>query len=541
MKPLVKIVWPPAGYTFKRMHYGPTAFSPFLRVEMLPGFGFNLAMSIDEEPMKVYGPVYFLNLLLADGEHVVRVALTTPDSQHMISEVQTVFFTVNQTIEYEEDGEGADGSEGLLSLDPFECSSLAKDGCQTCVRGKCLDGFCSCFPDYFGESCEYSFLSDTRYLPAKDPSKVWDFSSCNKFIQAERLSQAMGEKLNSMQFQQTPTPVSETSRRILRLSLDDTSGFGVTLHLISQIFSYAIRNNESVIMTGKFSYFRHRACRTPGQREDLTCLFEPTQDRSFDHLNISLIPPTFTANYQLHNDWHLPLHVNASGGGIFFFISQLSRFLMTPNRNLEALLRRVKRRIRYQHPIIGLHVRHGDSCPKWEDKHSHLPGAKCEKLERYVEEIREMKRRYGVTRVFVCTDDPAVIEQLALLTDFHFVFVPFDRKLFSASDWAIELKLLMATLDRRLAAESTVLDILLLAEADYFVGTLSSHFSSLAFELSVANKGFVPPYVSLDFAWHGSLLAPVQYYNDEGETVEAREHNPARRDPTPRTAPTTKS
>mmetsp|Transcript_32499 Transcript_32499/g.73021 ORF Transcript_32499/g.73021 Transcript_32499/m.73021 type:complete len:119 (-) Transcript_32499:1006-1362(-) len=72
------------------------------------------------------------------------------------------------------------------------------------------------------------------------------------------------------------------------------------------------------------------------------------------------------------------------------------------------------------------------------------------------------------------------------------------------------------------------------AEADYFVGTLSSHFGSLAFELSVATKGFVPPYISLDFAWHGSLLAPVQYYDEQGHTVEEREHNVARKDPMPR-------
>jgi hypothetical protein len=32
------------------------------------------------------------------------------------------------------------------------------------------------------------------------------------------------------------------------------------------------------------------------------------------------------------------------------------------------------------------------------------------------------------------------------------VHLPFERSLFSASDWAIELKLLMATIDRRLVA-----------------------------------------------------------------------------------------
>ena len=85
---------------------------------------------------------------------------------------------------------------------------------------------------------------------------------------------------------------------------------------------------------------------------------------------------------------------------------------MTPNRQLLALLRRVKRTIGYRHPIMAVHVRHGDSCPKWEDAHSHLPGAKCQGLERYLEGMIEMYRRYGVRRAFVSTDDPAIIEQL---------------------------------------------------------------------------------------------------------------------------------
>lgn len=65
-------------------------------------------------------------------------------------------------------------------------------------------------------------------------------------------------------------------------------------------------------------------------------------------------------------------------------------------------------------------------------------------------------------------------------------------------------------MSRRLVAESTILDILILSECDYFIGTLSSHFGALAYELSYANKGYHAPYISLDYPWSGSLLAPVQ-------------------------------
>ena len=58
--------------------------------------------------------------------------------------------------------------------------------------------------------------------------------------------------------------------------------------------------------------------------------------------------------------------------------------------------------------------------------------------------------RYGVTRAFVCTDDPSIIKQLPSANarsewspseePFEFVHLPFNRSLFAASDWAIELK-----------------------------------------------------------------------------------------------------
>ena len=113
---------------------------------------------------------------------------------------------------------------------------------------------------------------------------------------------------------------------------------------------------------------------------------------------------------------------------------------------------------------------------------------------------------------------------------FEWVHLPFDRALFAASDWAVELKLLMATMDRRLVAETTVLDILLMSEADYVIGTLSSHFGALAYELSVSSKGFHVPYISLDFPWRSSLLSPVSYYDDTGTTRDRVELNLNRRD-----------
>ena len=46
-----------------------------------------------------------------------------------------------------------------------------------------------------------------------------------------------------------------------------------------------------------------------------------------------------------------------------------------------------------------------------------------------------------------------------------------------------------------------VTDLVLLSEASAFVGTFSSQISRIAVEMHYFSRGFVPPFVSLDFAW----------------------------------------
>ena len=73
---------------------------------------------------------------------------------------------------------------------------------------------------------------------------------------------------------------------------------------------------------------------------------------------------------------------------------------------------------------------------------------------------------------------------------------------FLQSDTNYDVAMRIGVLDRRMAAESAVLDALLLGDCHYFIGQLSGEFSRLAFELSMASKGYVAPFMSLDtYAW----------------------------------------
>jgi len=60
------------------------------------------------------------------------------------------------------------------------------------------------------------------------------------------------------------------------------------------------------------------------------------------------------------------------------------------------------------------------------------------------------------------------------------------------------LKVMLGQTDRNAVATASLVDLVLLSRCDYLVGQFSSHFLKAAFQLSVAEKGFVPPYVGID-------------------------------------------
>ena len=85
-------------------------------------------------------------------------------------------------------------------------------------------------------------------------------------------------------------------------------------------------------------------------------------------------------------------------------------------------------------------------------------------------------------------------------SDLIFHVLDFDRTMFD-SKWFIEYRLKYEHVDPSAVSDATMADLMVLREADYFVGTFASHFSRLAFELLVHNRGFVPPYISVDYPW----------------------------------------
>jgi len=111
-----------------------------------------------------------------------------------------------------------------------------------------------------------------------------------------------------------------------------------------------------------------------------------------------------------------------------------------------------------------------------------------------------MATKYNVSRVYVASDSAEVIDKLHEMGDMQVLHMPLDRSMFD-SQWWIDHRAAYGLVDRKQVAESALLDMLMLAACDYFIGTFSSHFSMSAFEISAYNKGHVPPYISVDCPW----------------------------------------
>jgi hypothetical protein len=146
-------------------------------------------------------------------------------------------------------------------------------------------------------------------------------------------------------------------------------------------------------------------------------------------------------------------------------------------------------------------------------------------LDFYMIGLRAAKQRYGARRVFLATDDAAVIrDAVARFGDeFEFVYTDMNRTALQSDTFIgidIDIDVCITVTDQTTTNDDTILerrlkkgwidssagdvaldyitDITLLAHCDVLVGAFSSNMDRLAFELMAARVGYVPPFYSLD-------------------------------------------
>ena len=165
-------------------------------------------------------------------------------------------------------------------------------------------------------------------------------------------------------------------------------------------------------------------------------------------------------------------------------------------------------------PLVGLHVRQGDSC----DLHADEPGPfnamfrldektgkmtrdgvgrRCYSWRVYRQQLDELQRRYGARTVLLSTDDHtgAVVRALMAEPRYNFLYLDYPRGQFRKRAW-MEFR---SDLDEH-APFSLAAELELLSEAHLFVGNMGSHTSRMFYMRMVGNTrtAVLPPFISVD-------------------------------------------
>jgi|AntAceMinimDraft_11_1070367.scaffolds.fasta_scaffold48389_1 hypothetical protein len=291
------------------------------------------------------------------------------------------------------------------------------------------------------------------------------------------------------------------------------AGLASTVHFISGMLTEGYVKGKPFVYGGRLNYATNSHCAAKGVSGDFECYVQPfsscesAKKRAFARWRAPFSKNNRCAIGRLCNDLS-QFKMLPSGAfgkkGLFWLRSAMVMHVMRLTKETQALLAldQLKERIGFKGPIIGVHVRHGDAC------HTTLRKGMCKGIGVYLPHLRTLSEKYGTRRVYIATDDAAVIKSLSsptIAAEFDFIYVTeMDARALMDGKQLIERR---TDLYRDSSASghtlmmSALVDLLLLTETDALVGHFLSNLSRLALEMMAAKKGYLPPYISMDGPW----------------------------------------
>lgn len=155
-----------------------------------------------------------------------------------------------------------------------------------------------------------------------------------------------------------------------------------------------------------------------------------------------------------------------------WWVGQILKYFMNFRREIQNELDEGMKRLNFQRPIVGVHIRRSDKLIREAGNHS---------LTEYMEAVREYYERIETTekvnkrRVFLVTDDPNILNEIRNQQYSRYEFIVDPAATLSASNLSNRYTLS--------AFKQFLLDLHLLSLSDYIVCTLSSEVCRVAYEL----------------------------------------------------------
>ena len=376
---------------------------------------------------------------------------------------------------------------------------------------------CAQDSDVWGDDCATDLRVDWVHLPqgTRGARRAWDaelFSSLMKDIETNQALTSGGARDTSPAAdRRCKAPYVES----VNVGMGGKgAGLASTVHFISGLLTEGYVKRKPFVFGGRLNYATNAHCAAKGLSGDFECYVKPfsgceaAKNTAFAKWRAPYSRNNRCAIGRLCNDlsqFKMLPKGPFGGKGLFWFRSAMVMHIMRLSEETHAALalEQLKRRIGWgDGPIIGVHVRHGDAC------HTTLRKGMCKGIGVYLPHIRLLSEKYGTRRVYLATDDAAVIKSVSspsVAAEFDFIYITEDdaRKLMDDKQ-LIERRTDLykdSSSSGHTLMMSALVDLLLLTETDAFVGHFLSNLSRLAVEMMAAKKGYLPPYVSMDGPW----------------------------------------
>jgi len=204
-----------------------------------------------------------------------------------------------------------------------------------------------------------------------------------------------------------------------------------------------------------------------------------------------------------HGNWYRTKY------GDLLFSAVLAQYFMQPDAASMQSIKKGMEDISTPQPCIAMHMRHGDSCGK-PDGYPDGSLRKCPTFKDYMDKARKMQSLYGVSNIFLATDEPvtdAMVEYASSL-NFTLSYQNIDRSVYNKDHGrkgipTVEHQAVHGHLGSHLGrlAQEVYIDVYASLQCDMFIGPQHSTMDMLIYETAVGTKGYYPPFISTDDPW----------------------------------------